>query len=239
MLDINEIFGPTKQGEGRTAGKDTFFVRLCFCNMHCRWCDSAHTWNYENVESDNPNKFCMVDEVHPMSVEKVIQKLEELDEDGIRSVVITGGEPTLQQAELIDLTTQLKEKGWYIELESNATLIPKKQLFDNVDQFNLSPKLSNSSRPKLIRICEETLSFYANAGDKVTFKFVVEKEEDLNEIIPLVEKFNLQNVYLMPLGATKEELKKTTEFVEKASKRLGVNFSDRLHIILWGGGRGV
>ena len=44
-LLVAEIFGPTWQGEGPSAGKVAAFVRLGLCDQACSWCDTPYTWD--------------------------------------------------------------------------------------------------------------------------------------------------------------------------------------------------
>ena len=46
--DGAEIFH-TLQGEGVSMGVPAVFVRLSLCNLHCVWCDTDHTWNFEGT----------------------------------------------------------------------------------------------------------------------------------------------------------------------------------------------
>ena len=56
-IRVNEIFGPTIQGEGSTVGKPCFFLRVAGCNLHCGWCDTYYTWNYEGTTFSNEHEF--------------------------------------------------------------------------------------------------------------------------------------------------------------------------------------
>ena len=43
-----EIFH-TVQGEGRNTGLPSVFIRSSLCNLHCWWCDTDYTWNWEGT----------------------------------------------------------------------------------------------------------------------------------------------------------------------------------------------
>jgi len=49
LIRINEIFGPTFQGEGQTIGKLSEFVRVSGCNLTCSWCDTPYTWDWKGL----------------------------------------------------------------------------------------------------------------------------------------------------------------------------------------------
>ena len=42
QIRVNEIFGPTIQGEGALIGQPTIFVRTGGCDYRCSWCDTLH-----------------------------------------------------------------------------------------------------------------------------------------------------------------------------------------------------
>ena len=106
MLKVNEIFGPTIQGEGPTTGEKCIFIRLFGCNLQCSWCDSKYAWDQAMQEK----------EAHDMSILQVANKVVEMAGD-IRRVVITGGEPLLQQLQLTLLVALLKDEGFVIEVK--------------------------------------------------------------------------------------------------------------------------
>ena len=49
-LLVAELFGPTFQGEGPSAGQQALFVRLSRCNLSCRWCDTSYTWDWSRFD---------------------------------------------------------------------------------------------------------------------------------------------------------------------------------------------
>jgi organic radical activating enzyme len=74
-----------------------------------------------------------------------------------------------------------------------------------------------------------------------TFKFVVSREEDIEEIEALKEEFgiNPSQIMLMPAGYTRDDLSDTYESVAELCKESGYRFSQRLHVNLWGMATGV
>ncbi|HTY15697.1 MAG TPA: radical SAM protein [Methanoregulaceae archaeon] len=101
-MNVLEIFYSI-QGEGKKQGRPTIFVRLAGCNLACRWCDTpaAHDRGYD------------------LTLSEVIGKIREFR---CREICITGGEPLLQEAGLLDLLKLLSSLGYSIEIETNGTI---------------------------------------------------------------------------------------------------------------------
>jgi organic radical activating enzyme len=155
---------------------------------------------------------------------------------------MTGGEPLIQQDEWVLLMKKLLNinSNYRFEVETNGTLIPSAKFEQLVDQFNVSPKLSNSGVNERIRKKDEILLRFSKL-DKSVFKFVVDTVEDLEEVNTLVNDLNLpgKRVFLMPQGTTETELNKKAGWVVEACMNHGYCYSDRLHIRLFGNKRGV
>jgi 7-carboxy-7-deazaguanine synthase len=237
-MKVNEIFGPTIQGEGKSTGLEVLFLRLTGCNLHCIWCDTPYTWNWVGTPHLHPVKCDPAVEIHEMSIDDILVRLNELSQGKVKALVISGGEPLIQQKELIKLIRKLKDASWWVEIETNGTIPPTPEMIELVDQFNCSPKLSNSGDLEKLRVRSRALSVLAT-NPNAWFKFVVSCELDIQEIQEYISRFNLQNVFLMPLGKTKEELDKTREMTKALTERLGLQFSDRLHIVMFGAKRAV
>ena len=75
-----------------------------------------------------------------------------MEKSSIRHLVITGGEPLMQQDDLVELVTFLKPE-FYVEVETNGTILPNNELTTLVDQWNVSPKTKNSGNPE--KLCED------------------------------------------------------------------------------------
>jgi 7-carboxy-7-deazaguanine synthase len=100
-MQIIEIYRSI-QGESSFAGVPCIFVRLTACNLRCTWCDSEYTFIGGKK----------------MSVDEVEQEVIKLAPGGL--VEITGGEPMLQERELIPLIDRLLARGYTLLMETSG-----------------------------------------------------------------------------------------------------------------------
>ena len=56
LLNVNEIFGPTIQGEGPHTGRLVGFLRLAGCNLACSWCDTPYSWDWTKYDKAEESK---------------------------------------------------------------------------------------------------------------------------------------------------------------------------------------
>ena len=68
VLVVAEVFGPTFQGEGPSAGRRAMFLRLGRCNLDCAWCDTPYTWDW--------SRFDPAVELHRRTVDDVMSELD-------------------------------------------------------------------------------------------------------------------------------------------------------------------
>ena len=225
-MKISEIF-ESIQGEGTNAGKPAVFLRTAECNLKCTWCDTKFTWDWKN--------FDYAKEVKEISIEEIRRELEQFSN---RHLVITGGEPLMQQDDLAELLTFLKPE-FYVEIETNGTILPNNALSALVDQWNVSPKTSNSGNPLELCDVNESYTFFSKQKN-CYFKYVIESERDLIEISTLIEKYDLKkdHVLLMTQASTKEEMNVREKTVFFMSKKNNLGFSPRMHVSKWGNQRG-
>jgi 7-carboxy-7-deazaguanine synthase len=101
-MQITEIY-KSLQGESTYAGLACVFVRLTGCNLRCSWCDSEYTFQGGRK----------------MTADEVLDEVTRLSPDG-GLVEITGGEPMLQERELLPLMRQLLESGYRVLLETSG-----------------------------------------------------------------------------------------------------------------------
>lgn len=243
--DGAEIFH-TLQGEGIGTGVPAVFVRLSLCNLHCAWCDTDHTWNFEGTpwkhEKDTLagyGKHVREDVIIKMDVREVAGIVKGY---GCRRVVITGGEPLLQEKEVVELLEELRGDGgvWFFEIETNGTKLPGVGAVEGIDQFNVSPKLANSGMSRKLRIRNEILKSLSGTG-KAWFKFVIGGEGDVEEALGVAAGAGIggERIIFMPEGRTVEALDERAAWLAGRCLELGVRFSDRLHVRLWGDRRGM
>ncbi|MCL6646303.1 MAG: 7-carboxy-7-deazaguanine synthase QueE, partial [Dehalococcoidia bacterium] len=177
-----EIFASI-QGEGVTCGLPSVFVRLALCNLRCVWCDTAYTWDWRRYDP--------LREVIALPTAEVERRVLAAAKaaGAVTNVVVTGGEPLIQQVALGPLVRALKLAGMRVEVETNGTLVPDTGL-TAVDQWNVSPKLANSSNDVAARHVETALRWYAETPHAF-FKFVLVAPEDLEEVLGLVRRLAL------------------------------------------------
>lgn len=226
VLKVSEVF-ESLQGEGASAGVPCVFLRLATCNLRCAWCDTKYTWDFKQYRYEN--------EVREVPVEVVATELRALRS---RRLVVTGGEPLLQQPTLEALLLELGDE-WTVEVETNGTLAPSPALAARVDQWNVSPKLENSGEPLARRLDRVVLDTFASTG-KAWLKLVLETG-DADEATALVRNLGwpVERVLFMPQARSRAELLDRSPAIAELSRAHGVRFSSRLHLVLWGERRGV
>ncbi len=227
------------QGEGKSLGKPAIFVRLSNCNLRCVWCDTPFTWNWVGTKNEHPQKYLRSEYQQEVSIKSIIDKIKEYP---CQRVILTGGEPMLQQDALVKLMLELRKanKSYFFEIETNGTLSPTEELAKNIDQYNVSLKLSNAGDKQRMRLKPEAILTLVKSP-KSNFKFVVENKNDLAEVEHIITEYFIpkEKVLLMPQARTRDELlKKQTEIIE-VCKLKGYSFSDRLHIRIYGDKQGV
>lgn len=158
-------------------------------------------------------------------------------------VVITGGEPMLHHKEALfyEFVCELLARGHAVHFETNGTIFVDFEKFPAYKScvFAVSPKLSNSAEPR-----ERRLNFAAlrnlkqNAKDSF-YKFVISPEFDAQPEIREILAACGGEVYCMPRGADRRELESGAQFCVDFCLKNGYNYSDRLHIRIWGEKDGV
>jgi 7-carboxy-7-deazaguanine synthase len=237
-LRIVEMFGPTVQGEGPTVGRPAHFLRLAGCNLTCGWCDTAFSWDPHRQDPQRPVRAIATSKVTSTLDPRIADQNAEMPT--VRRLVITGGEPLLQAAQLVDIVRHLGILGWAVEVETSGTISPG-PLAGLVHQFNVSPKLSNSGVAERARVRLQILEEFARLR-QTSFKFVVEELADLDEVADLLGLVSApvkpERVFIMAQGTTSaSHLRLSKEIVDAVVDR-GWSLTPRWHTLLWDDERG-
>jgi len=232
-----EIFH-SLQGEGISAGRPSVFVRLSGCNLACHWCDTPYTWYFEG-HTGHHRGGATFDRRSNSVTRDIAEVAAQIAAFDCRHIVLTGGEPLLQQPALAALCALLGP-DYHIEIESNGTVALTEALSGLVHQLNLSPKLLHSGNADSARINPAALSMYAS-DPRAWFKFVIAKPADASEVALLAADYHLpaDHILLMPEGTTPCALRERTAWLAPLCLANGWRFTDRLHIHLYGDTRGT
>lgn len=131
--ELVEIF-ESLQGEGRNTGRPCVFVRFAGCNLACPWCDTEVTGRF-SLELD--------------------ELAGEIKSFRARSVVLTGGEPTIVSG-MPELIAELKREGFWVAVETNG--LNAAQWLQFADYVAVSPKAEFESlydRPETLIEADE------------------------------------------------------------------------------------
>jgi 7-carboxy-7-deazaguanine synthase len=245
------------QGEGPFAGRHCMFIRLYGCNLECSWCDTPYTWatsktkieKHVSANARGGQPYDKAENCVEMNEQQIIDMITRLYPEmsnGQSIVVISGGEPLMQEDSLIELCYALyAEYGCEIHVETAGTIAPSSDLYEAVDHFIVSPKLSHSGNLLKKRYKPDAIQRFAELGLKAHFKFVVELNagqdgEDFKEIDEMIERHGIEasRVFIMPQGTTPTEIILGAQsIVDKVLER-GYGLSLRTHTLLWGDERG-
>lgn len=211
QLRINEIFF-SLQGEARTVGIPTVFVRLTGCPLRCQYCDTAYAFDQGDY----------------LTVEAILEQVKTYPAG---YVTVTGGEP-LAQPRCLELLTQLCDAGYQVSLETSGAMD-----IGTVDQRVsrvLDIKTPGSEE------CDKNL--YSNlkhltAHDQV--KFVICDREDYAWSKACMQEYGLDQICEVLFSPSYEQLtpKELADWI--VADGLPVRFQLQLHKILWGDKPGV
>ena len=140
-----EVF-ESLQGEGRNAGRPCTFVRFAGCNLSCPWCDT---------------------DVAPRFSKSLPDLVAEVASRRARSVILTGGEPTIQPG-MPDLVAALKGAGLWVAVETNGLVAA--DWLASADYVACSPKAECAERYRAagaIRRCDEVRLVASAPADAV------------------------------------------------------------------------
>jgi organic radical activating enzyme len=250
MLEVNEIFGPTIQGEGKLVGNPSVFVRFGNCNMSC----SGFKVQYETpsgLKRFSCDSFYASDSAFKEQWDRyetskpLIEKVNQLLPSYKLDIVITGGEPLLywRDVEFQKFLHYYIKMGYKITIETNGSIdINLDKVWHKEILFSMSVKLSNSAESLNKRVNIKTLTNIINLNSQSYLKFVVGKDflqsasKEIDDILNQIPKCE---VYLMPMGDSAKAIDDNSLSIINLCLEKGFKYSDRLHIRVWNNKRGV
>ena len=160
-LNVHEIFYSI-QGESRTTGFTSLFIRVAGCNLNCSWCDTPKA----------------KDTGKEMDIEDIMDAVKK--KKPFHHVTLTGGEPFLQEGSL-HLLQRLSEEGFMTQVETNGAI-----LFNNIpDRVRIITDIKTPSSGEQGSFNEENLK-YLRKFDEV--KFVIGIMEDYQYAKSFIKK---------------------------------------------------
>ena len=211
-LKITEIFF-SLQGEARTCGKPTVFVRLTGCPLRCGYCDSEYAFF--------GGKRMAITDI-----------LDEVKAYGAQHVCVTGGEP-LAQPNCLYLLEELCQAGLYVSLETSGAMD-----ITGVDsQVDIVMDLKTPDSSEVNRNKYENI---AKLAKKDQIKFVICSERDYEWAKFKLDEYSLDQVVGEVLFSPSHGQVSPKDLADWIIRdRLNVRFQMQLHKLLWGDIPGV
>ena len=227
-VNLSEVFRSV-QGEGSRMGRPSVFVRFSGCNLRCRWreADSGHEVICDtDYASFRPER-------RLVELGDVVAQVRGLIRPG-DDLVITGGEPMIFPR-AVSMLYDVLGCHHHVTIETNGTrplpMGPQNLL------YSVSPKISVAGGTENAGLLAQHVD---QAGSDVQLKFVCASPSDIPTIVDFVRRIRRPvSVYLMPLADSPASLDRSARWVAEAALEHGFCYSDRLHLRLWHGARGV
>ncbi len=206
QLLISEIF-LSLQGETRSIGFPTIFIRLTGCPLRCSWCDTSYAFSGGKK----------------VTIESILEKVKGY---GVKHVTVTGGEP-MAQKNCNKLLAALVDKDYLVSLETSGS----------IDLAAVDGRVTKIMDIKTPGSKESDKNLWANLqylNGQDQLKLVIASREDYDWGKQIMEKKQLTDiceVIFSPVYGSLEPRQLADWIVEDA---LPVRFQMQLHKILWG-----
>jgi 7-carboxy-7-deazaguanine synthase len=211
-LRITEIFH-SLQGESRTVGIPTTFVRLTGCPLRCQYCDTAYAFTGGEVKT----------------LESILQ---EVSESSALLVTVTGGEP-LAQPGCLPLLSQLCDAGYEVSLETSGAL----DIQEVDDRVCIVMDLKTPASKEMHRNLYDNIG-NLKADDQV--KFVICDRQDYDWATFKIAEYQLNEKVSEVLFSPSFEQLPARDLADWILKDgLRVRMQMQLHKLLWGDVPGV
>lgn len=209
-LRLTEIFF-SLQGETRTVGLPTVFVRLTGCPLRCQYCDTAYAF-------------------HGGSRYDIDTILAEVKKYQTKYVTVTGGEPLAQKA-CIPLLKRLCDEGYDVSLETSGAL----------DVSKVDPRVVKVIDIKTPGSDEVEKNYWQNIShilphDQV--KFVICNESDYEWAKQIMTQFRLTDLCEVLFSPSHQQINAGELADWILRDQLPVRLQIQLHKFLWGDVKG-
>ncbi len=204
-MKVNEIYRSI-QGESSYAGLPCIFVRLTYCNLRCRYCDTAYAF-YEGKN---------------YTVDAVMQEVKGYETN---LVEITGGEPLLQD-EVYPLMDRLIEEGYTVLLETGGS----------IDIGNVNPRVIKIMDLKCPSSGESHRNLYFNIDKLQAFdeiKFVVGNREDYVWMKETIDRYQLNGRFVLLLSTVFQQIQPQMVVEWMLEDHLNMRFQLQMHKYVW------
>ena len=240
-MNVIEIFASI-DGEGSRQGLLTTFLRLHDCNIRCSYCDTTYSYGIDSVFTE-------------MTAAEVADVIESL---GNHRITITGGEPLLQEAAVVELIDELNRRKAETMQDNTSGQAGSTCIID-IDKFDKREMLNNSLYdfnietngtiiPSFHRdnvwftydyktpssLAEESMNIdiFKVATERDLIKFVVGSPEDLDCMRRIISKYpTVAQIYVSPVWGQIEAVL-IIDYM-KAYNLQNVRFQLQIHKFVW------
>ena len=240
-MNVIEIFSSI-DGEGSRQGLLTTFLRLYDCNIRCSYCDTTYSYGIDSVFTE-------------MTAAEVANVIESF---GNHRITITGGEPLLQEAAVVELIDELNRRNVQTMQDNTSGQIGSTCIID-IDKFDKREMLNNSLYdfnietngtivPSFQRenvwftydyktpssLAEESMNvgIFKAATERDLIKFVVGSPEDLDCMRCIIDQYpTAAQIYVSPVWGQIEAVS-IIDYM-KAYNLQNVRFQLQIHKFVW------
>lgn len=204
-LRITEIFY-SLQGESKTIGCPTVFIRLTGCPLRCGYCDTEYAFSGGEWQS----------------VDDILQTVKTYK---TQYVTVTGGEPLAQKA-CKELLTKLCDQGYQVSLETSGAMD-----VSEVDQRVV--KVMDLKTPASGEVEKNLLSNIQYLTDQDEVKFVICNREDYEWAKQMLDQYHLSETCSILFSPVHGDISATELADWILEDQLNVRFQIQLHKYLW------
>lgn len=159
VVRVADVSGPSYAGHGPWATDPLHVLRLGICNLACEWCEAPETVAFLGADLDTTAPYITVDAL----LERVLAQLDTAPDVPL---LITGGEPLLQDWAVLELAQRIANEREAAELwvETNGTKPPPEWWAEHVDRTLVSPKVGTRD-PQRKRLPAHALTGWAELAN--------------------------------------------------------------------------